>query len=141
MGDFTKDPDHTETLPTLHGHRRAHSAQFTYTNSGTGALSIVTDGICPQRNAIRVDWMEIDISVSNASHDWLIDLAFPAGHEYENHDYLIDSWAGLASNSHRVLYGGLGGVVVPNGAILRLECTATVNLAEYKIHYLYEILK
>lgn len=140
MADFTRNPVHTEDLPTLPRNRQVHSGQFSYTNSGTGALDIVTDNICPGRQAIRVDWMEIDISASNASHDWVMTMEFPAGHEYEDHSYLVDSWAGLAANSHRVLYGGLGGVVVPNGAIFRVTCTASVDAAEYLIHYLYEII-
>lgn len=140
MADFTKDPVHTEDLPTLHGRRRVHSAQWTYTSAG-GALDIVTDNICPGRQAIRMDWLELDISASNAAYTHDVTMEFPAGHEYENHSYKVtDQFAGQATNLHQVLYGGLGGVVVPNGAIFRLTASNSVVDATFKFHMLYEIL-
>lgn len=140
MADFTKDPEHTEDLPTLHGHRRVHSMQYIYTSSG-GALNIVTGNICPGRQAIRVDWMELDISASNAAYNHDVEMEFPAGHEYENHKYKVtDTFAGQAANLEQVLYGGLGGVVVPNGAIFRLTATNSAVGAVFKFHLLYEIM-
>jgi hypothetical protein len=68
-------------------------------------------------------------------------MEFPAGHEYENHIYLVkDTFAGIATNLQTVLYGGLGGVAVPNGAIFRLTATNSTNLATFKFHLLYEIM-
>lgn len=140
MADFTLDPVHVEDLPTQHARRRVHSMQYTYTSSG-GALDIVTGNICPGRQAIRVDWMELDISASNASYDHAVYMEFPSGHEFESHVYLVKgTFAGFATNLHTVLYGGLGGVVVPNGAIFRLTATNSTNLATFKFHLLYEIM-
>jgi len=143
LGDFTVDNgSHSEDLPTIMGSRTIHSHQLSYTNEGTGALSLKSDAITPGRNAIKIYWLEIDITESNGSHDWTMHMEFPAGHEYANHEYLVNEWSGVPSNAHQVLYGdaGGGGVVVPPGAIFHLACTGTVDAAVYKIHFLYEIL-
>jgi hypothetical protein len=140
MADFSLDPTHTEDLATLVRNRQVHSAQFLYTSAG-GALDIVTPTITPGRQAIRVDWMEIDISASNAAYTHGMDMEFPAGHEYENHAYkMVDDFAGQAALLHQVIYAGGGGVVVPNGAIIRLTATNSVVDATFKVHMLYEII-
>jgi hypothetical protein len=141
MADFTADDGaHSEDLATQIGSRTVHSTQFLYTSSG-GALDIVTPTITPDRQAIRVDWMEIDISASSASYNHTITMEFPAGHEYEHHQYLVaPTFAGASINLEQRLYEGTGGVVVPNGAILRLVATNSTASATFKIHMLYEII-
>lgn len=141
MADFTRDPIEAEHIPTYEAHRLVHSSQQIYTSAG-GALDIVTDNIFGYRNALKVHWMELDISASNASYNHVVTMEFPAGHEYENHIYLIkDTFAGSATNLHQVLYAGAGGITVPAGAIFRLVATNSVALATFKFHILFEVMR
>lgn len=141
MADFTRDPSEDEHVPTYEAHRLVHSAQQVYTSAG-GALDVVTDNLFGYRNALKVHWMELDISASNASYDHVVTMEFPAGHEYENHKYLVkDTFAGIATNLHSVLYAGTGGVVVPAGAIFRLVATDSVVDATFAFHFLFEVMR
>lgn len=136
MPVMTRDPVEGTKMPVQQRGRYIHSVQFTYTSTATGALELTTPAVAPDDHPWIAYWFEVDTENINPSANFDLHLEFPAGHEYENHSYLIDEWTGAGAENHVVTQNTA--VPVPAGAIFRLAISAVQVDTVVKIHGLIE---